>query len=261
MKQNSYFDIGANLTHESFDNDFMTVIELAKLNNVKKICITSTSIEDTKVSLKLLENDQEFFITTCGVHPHYADTFKESNIDEIKKLSKHPAVKAIGETGLDLNRNYSKKENQIFCFKSHIEVAQELNLPLFLHQRDAHKDFMNCFNHINLKVNAVVHCFTGDKKEFYEYLDKGFWIGFTGWICDPIRGKHMIDLIANMPLDRIMIETDSPYLLPKNLKVKGRRNEPQFIVEVAKKIACLQKKSLEEISQIFYENSQRFFNL
>ena len=190
MKQNSYFDIGANLTHESFDNDFMTVIELAKLNNVKKICITSTSIEDTKVSLKLLENDQEFFITTCGVHPHYADTFEESNIDEIKKLSKHPAVKAIGETGLDLNRNYSKKENQIFCFKSHIEVAQELNLPLFLHQRDAHKDFMNCFNHINLKVNAVVVVLQ-EIKRILQYLI-GFWIVLSSG-CDPIRGKHMID--------------------------------------------------------------------
>ena len=232
-----------------------------KQNNVKKICITSTSIEDTRVSLKLLENDQDFFITTCGIHPHYADTFEESNIREIKELSEHPSVKAIGETGLDFNRNYSKKDNQILCFKSQIEVAQDLNLPLFLHQRDAHKDFMNCFSNIDLKVNAVVHCFTGEKEEFYEYLDKGFWIGFTGWICDPVRGKHMIDLIANMPLERIMIETDSPYLLPKNLKIKGRRNEPKFIVEVAKKIAKLQNKDLEEITQIFFENSQKFFNL
>ena len=261
MKTNSYFDIGANLTHESFDKDLITVIEEAKQNNVKKICITSTSIEDTRVSLKLLENDQDFFITTCGIQTHYANTFEESNIREIKELSEHPSVKAIGETVLDFNRNYSKKDNQILCFKSQIEVAQDLNLPLFLHQRDAHKDFMNCFSNIDLKINAVVHCFTGEKEEFYEYLDKGFWIGFTGWICDPVRGKHMIDLIANMPLERIMIETDSPYLLPKNLKIKGRRNEPKFIVEVAKKIAKLQNKDLEEITQIFFENSQKFFNL
>ena len=210
---------------------------------------------------KLLEKNQDFFITTCGIHPHYANSFKESNIEEIKKLSEHAAIKAIGETGLDFNRNFSKKENQILCFNSQIEVAQELNLPLFLHQRDAHKDFMDCFKNIDLKVNAVVHCFTGEKEEFYEYLDKGFWIGFTGWICDPVRGKHMIDLLSSMPLDRIMIETDSPYLLPKNLKIKGRRNEPKFIFEVAKKIAKLQNKNLDEISQIFFENSMRFFNL
>ena len=261
MNNYSYFDIGANLTHESFEKDFITVIEEAKQNKIKKICITSTSIEDTKVSLKLLENDKNFFITTCGIHPHYADTFKQSDIEEIKKLSDHEAVKAIGETGLDFNRNFSKKENQLLCFKSQIEIAQELNLPLFLHQRDAHKDFMNCFTNVDLKVNAVVHCFTGEKKEFYEYLDKGFWIGFTGWICDPVRGKHMIDLISSMPLDRIMIETDSPYLLPKNLKIKGRRNEPKFIVEVAKKIAKLQNRDLKEITKIFFENSQKFFNL
>ena len=261
MKEISYFDIGANLTHESFKKDLDMVIKEAKLNKVKKICITSTTIEDTKISLKISEKDQDFFITTCGIHPHYADTFKESNIKEIKQLSEHTSVKAIGETGLDFNRNFSKKENQILCFKSQIEIAQELNLNLFLHQRDAHKDFMNCFNNVDLKVNAVVHCFTEDKEKFYEYLDRGFWIGFTGWICDPVRGKHMIDLISNMPLDRIMIETDSPYLMPKNLKIKGRRNEPKFIVEVAKRIASLQNKSLEDISQIFFENSLKFFDL
>jgi TatD DNase family protein len=261
MKEISYFDIGANLTHESFKKDLDMVIKEAKLNKVKKICITSTTIEDTKISLKISEKEQDFFITTCGIHPHYADTFKESNIKEIKQLSEHTSVKAIGETGLDFNRNFSKKENQILCFKSQIEIAQELNLNLFLHQRDAHKDFMNCFNNVDLKVNAVVHCFTEDKEKFYEYLDRGFWIGFTGWICDPIRGKHMIDLISNMPLDRIMIETDSPYLMPKNLKIKGRRNEPKFIVEVAKRIASLQNKSLEDISQIFFENSLKFFDL
>jgi TatD DNase family protein len=261
MKEISYFDIGANLTHESFKKDLDMVIKEAKLNKVKKICITSTTIEDTKISLKISEKEQDFFITTCGIHPHYADTFKESNIKEIKQLSEHTSVKAIGETGLDFNRNFSKKENQILCFKSQIEIAQELNLNLFLHQRDAHKDFMNCFNNVDLKVNAVVHCFTEDKEKFYEYLDRGFWIGFTGWICDPVRGKHMIDLISNMPLDRIMIETDSPYLMPKNLKIKGRRNEPKFIVEVAKRIASLQNKSLEDISQIFFENSLKFFDL
>ena len=261
MKEISYFDIGANLTHESFKKDLDMVIKEAKLNKVKKICITSTTVEDTKISLKISEKEQDFFITTCGIHPHYADTFKESNIKEIKQLSEHTSVKAIGETGLDFNRNFSKKENQILCFKSQIEIAQELNLNLFLHQRDAHKDFMNCFNNVDLKVNAVVHCFTEDKEKFYEYLDRGFWIGFTGWICDPVRGKHMIDLISNMPLDRIMIETDSPYLMPKNLKIKGRRNEPKFIVEVAKRIAILQNKSLEDISQIFFENSLKFFDL
>ena len=98
MKEISYFDIGANLTHESFKKDLDMVIKEAKLNKVKKICITSTTIEDTKISLKISEKEQDFFITTCGIHPHYADTFKESNIKEIKQLSEHTSVKAIGET-------------------------------------------------------------------------------------------------------------------------------------------------------------------
>ena len=261
MEEISYFDIGANLTHESFQNDFNEVIDEAKKNNLKKICITSTSIEDTKTSLDIIEKDSDFFITTCGVHPHYADSFKNTDIKKIKDLCIHPSVKAIGETGLDFNRNFSDKKNQIRCFKSQIEIAQEFSLPLFMHQRDAHEDFIKCFKNIDLNVNAVVHCFTENESKFYEYLDIGFWIGLTGWICDPVRGKHMDNLLSSMPLDKVMIETDSPYLLPKNLKVKGRRNEPKFIEEVAKRIADLQKKSLKEVSQIFYENSLRFFNL
>ena len=130
-----------------------------------------------------------------------------------------------------------------------------------MHQREAHESFMSCLNNFDLNVNAVVHCFTENKKEFYEYLEKGFWIGFTGWICDPKRGKHMESLISSMPLDRVMIETDSPYLLPKNLKVKGRRNEPKYIYEIAKRIADLQKKDIGEIAGLLYENSLEFFKL
>ena len=261
MKEISYFDIGANLTHESFERDFDKILLEAKLNGVKKICITSSSLEDTKNSLEITSKNPDFLITTCGIHPHNADTFKKTDKDKIIELCNQPSIKAIGETGLDFNRNFSKKSKQLSCFVSQIEIAEELSLPLFMHQREAHKDFLGCFKEIDLTVNAVVHCFTDDKREFYEYLDKGFWIGFTGWICDPIRSKHMIDLISTMPLDRIMIETDSPYLLPKNLKVKGRRNEPKFIYEIAQKIAHLQRKSLDEVSKIFYENSTKFFNL
>ena len=261
MEEISYFDIGANLTHKSFHKDFNEVIKEAKNNNLKKICITSTSIEDTKASLDIAEKDSDFFITTCGIHPHHADSFKNNDIEKIKDLCIHPSVKAIGEAGLDFNRNFSNKKNQIRCFKSQIEIAQEFSLPLFMHQRDAHEDFIECFKNIDLNVNAVVHCFTENESKFNEYLDIGFWIGLTGWICDPVRGKHMDNLLSSMPLDRVMIETDSPYLLPKNLKVKSRRNEPKFIEEVAKRIAYFQRKSLKEVSQIFYENSLKFFNL
>lgn len=261
MKHNTYFDIGANLTHESFNKDLSDVIRNAKSTGIKKICITSTSIEDTKLSLKIAGSDKDFFITTCGIHPHYADTFIESNIEDIKKLCTNSLIKAVGETGLDFNRNFSLKENQINCFESQLEIAQELTLPIFMHQREAHESFMSCLNNFDLNVNAVVHCFTENKKEFYEYLEKGFWIGFTGWICDPKRGKHMESLISSMPLDRVMIETDSPYLLPKNLKVKGRRNEPKYIYEIAKRIADLQKKDIGEIAGLLYENSLEFFKL
>ena len=259
--EKSYFDIGANLTHKSFDKDLEEVLDKSINNGIKKICITSTTIQDTKNAIDLCKNRNDFLFTTVGIHPHLADSFDEEVKNEIINLSSNIHVKAIGETGLDFNRNYSKKENQIFSFLNHIEISNKVKLPLFLHQRESHKTFISCLDEVLPENSCVVHCFTESQKEFYEYLDKGFWIGFTGWICDPKRSSHMNELLKKMPLDRVMIETDSPYLLPKNIKIKGRRNEPMFISEIAERIAFLQNKDLEDLTQIFYRNSLEFFSL
>lgn len=170
-------------------------------------------------------------------------------------------VKAIGETGLDFNRNYSDKKNQIKSFLAHIKLANSLNLPMFLHQRDAHEDFIDCLNKETPRTKCVVHCFTGEKKELFNYLDRDFYIGLTGWICDPKRGSHLEELIPLIPLNRLLIETDSPYLLPKNLKVKGRRNEPAFLKEILKKVMSERKESEKKITEMLLKNSLSFFNL
>ena len=144
---------------------------------------------------------------------------------------------------------------------SAIKLANSLNLPMFLHQRDAHKEFMICLSTETPKINCVVHCFTGNKKELFEYLDKNFYIGLTGWVCDPKRGAHLEELIPLIPLNRLLIETDSPYLLPKNLKVKGRRNEPSFLIEILKKIIKERSESENEIIEMLSKNSFCFFNI
>ena len=200
-------------------------------------------------------------ITTCGIHPHYADSFNKNSMLEIFDICQNNIVKAIGETGLDFNRNYSDKNKQIESFLNHIKIANKLNLPMFLHQRDAHQDFMNCINTERPEVKCVVHCFTGQKNELEEYLIKDFYIGLTGWICDPKRGAHLEELIPIIPLDKLLIETDSPYLLPKNLKVKGRRNEPSFLNEILKKIVEVRKETENEIKEALMKNSLYFFNL
>jgi TatD DNase family protein len=255
------FDIGANLTHKSFENDFEEVIKRSLLNGVGNICITGCDLRDSRRALSLAKKFPNNLISTCGIHPHYADSFSEKSEKEIQEICNDSLVKAIGETGLDFNRNYSDKKNQIKSFLAHIKLANSLNLPMFLHQRDAHEDFIDCLNKETPRTKCVVHCFTGEKKELFNYLDRDFYIGLTGWICDPKRGSHLEELIPIIPLNRLLIETDSPYLLPKNLKVKGRRNEPAFLDEILKKIMSERKESEKKITEMLLKNSLSFFNL
>ena len=255
------FDIGANLTHKSFENDFEDVIKRSLLNGVSNICITGCDLTDSRRALSLAKKFPNNLISTCGIHPHYADSFSEKSEKEIQEICNDSLVKAIGETGLDFNRNYSDKKNQIKSFLSHIKLANSLNLPMFLHQRDAHEDFMDCLNKETPRTKCVVHCFTGEKKELFNYLDRDFYIGLTGWICDPKRGSHLEELIPLIPLKRLLIETDSPYLLPKNLKVKGRRNEPALLNEILKKVIRERKESENKITEMLLKNSLSFFNL
>ena len=254
------FDIGANLTHKSFENDFEEVIKRSFLNGVNNICITGCDLTDSRRALSLAKKFPNNLISTCGIHPHYADSFSEKSKKEIQEICNDSLVKAIGETGLDFNRNYSDKKNQIKSFLTHIKLANSLNLPMFLHQRDAHEDFIDCLNKETPRTKCVVHCFTGEKKELFNYLDRDFYIGLTGWICDPKRGSHLEELIPLIPLDRLLIETDSPYLLPKNLKVKGKRNEPAFLNEILKKVVSERKESEKKITEMLSKNSLSFFN-
>ena len=255
------FDIGANLTHESFEKDLKQVLERAIKNGVNNICITGCNLLDSKKALEIAQLFPDNLITTCGIHPHYADSFNKNSMLEIYDICQNNIVKAIGETGLDFNRNYSDKNKQIESFLNHIKIANKLKLPMFLHQRDAHQDFMDCINTEKPEVKCVVHCFTGQKNELEEYLIKDFYIGLTGWICDPKRGAHLEELIPIIPLDKLLIETDSPYLLPKNLKVRGRRNEPSFLNEILKKIVEVRKETENEIKEALLRNSLYFFNL
>ena len=169
--QDRYFDIGVNLTHESFENDYKNVIENAFKNSVDRICLTGTSIEDSEKCIEITKKFHGNLISTVGIHPHYADNFDKSSKIVLKKLALSENVKAIGETGLDFNRNFSSKEKQIESFHAHIEIANDLDMPMFLHQRDAHKVFIECINEVKIKPKAVVHCFTGNISELEEYLN------------------------------------------------------------------------------------------
>ena len=169
---------------------------------------------------------------------------------------------AIGECGLDFNRNYSPHPDQEKWFISQIELALELGRPLFLHSRDAHPRFAQILRHHRV-TRAVAHCFTGEKEELHAYLDLGLYIGITGWICDERRGTHLLQLVRDIPADRLLLETDSPYLTPRDMRPqpKSRRNEPAFLPHIARTVARALGRPLEEVAAQTTRNARTLFGI
>lgn len=226
--------------------------------------VTGTDIEGSTRALELAHQHPQSLYSTAGVHPHHAKDWQPSDYDSLKALAASDKVIAIGETGLDFNRDFSPRPQQEAVFQYQIHLAIELQLPLFLHERDAHKrQLMILKEYRNDLPNAVVHCFTGDKNALFNYLDLGCFIGITGWVCDERRGHELQQLVPHIPNDRIMIETDGPYLLPRNLKPrpKSRRNEPKYLPHIAETIALLRKESVDTFAQQVTDNTRHFFSI
>ena len=255
-------DIGANLTHESFDKDRKQVIERAIDAGVTSMIVTGSTETCSQKAFELTQEFPEYLYSTVGIHPHHADEYTAETENLILELIQQNKVVAIGETGLDYFRDISPREAQIFSFEQHIKLAIETQMPLFLHQRDAHKDFYPLIKqHRDGISNLVVHCFTDSKQALFDYLDLDCHIGITGWICDERRGLHLRELVKNIPDNRLMIETDSPYLIPRDLKLKTRRNEPMHLGHIAEIIAVLTNTPINQIIKNTTLTSQMFFNL
>ena len=257
------FDIACNFSSDRFDNDLDTVIQEAKDNNVSKFLVVSASLNDIKKvhSIYLQNSDSCFF--TIGTHPHHANEINESSLKKMRTLITELNPHSIGETGLDFFRNLSSFEEQSFAFEEQIKISIEFNKPLFLHQRDAHEDFVKIIKKYKSDIgNAVVHCFTGSQNELDTYLDLGFHIGLTGWVCDERRNVDLRKSLKNIPLDKLMIETDSPYLIPRNLKnkPKNNRNEPSYLPHIAEEIATVIGINRDKLIDTTYNNSMNFFS-
>jgi TatD DNase family protein len=248
-------DIGANLTHASFRDDLPQVLERARAAGVA-VLVTGTTAEETRKALAL------DFHTTAGVHPHHARDCGPQTIPELRELAKDPRVVAIGECGLDFNRNYSPHPDQEKWFVAQIELALSLSKPLFLHSRDAHPRFCQIISYYKPE-KAVAHCFTGEREELRAYLDLGLYIGITGWICDERRGRHLIELVREIPRDRLLLETDAPYLTPRDLhpQPKARRNEPSFLPHIARAVARALGRPVEEVAAETTRNARALFGL
>ncbi|NLY80236.1 MAG: YchF/TatD family DNA exonuclease [Lysinibacillus sp.] len=257
-------DIGVNLADKQFQDEQHEVIERAFQFGVNQMILTGSSIKSSKESLEIAKNYPNRLFSTAGIHPHDAKHFSNQTIYELEILANHDEVVAIGECGLDFNRMFSPQDIQEECFDAHLLLARKLSMPLFLHERDAQNRFCEIFaNYRDLTENSVVHCFTGNEEQVKKYVSMGFYIGVTGWICDERRGQDLQNAVKFIPLNRLLIETDAPYLLPRNLenKPKNRRNEPAFLPHIVKEIAKYMGVTPEEVVKHSTANARKLFSL
>ena len=254
-----YYDIGLNLFCRQFPEPDQ-IIQSAIEANVCCILTGTDPKENQKIDNYVKSHPA---YGTAGIHPHNADRATQQDFAMIEKLiTENPKIVAIGECGLDYDRMFSTKENQIRCLEKHIVLAEKLGKPLFLHERNAAEDFTKRFKkHRELCERSVVHCFTGNRETLERYLSMGFSIGITGWICDDRRAKELRDAVRIIPLDRILIETDAPYLTPKNVPGLDRTNVPQNIIYVAKELATYMKVSEDTLIKHAKQNTEKLFHI
>ena len=257
-------DIGANLTHESFRHDFDDVLARAKAHGIAQMMVTGASREGSEQALQLARAHPGVLHATAGVHPHHASDYREEIDASLRALLREPEVKAVGETGLDYHRDYSPRPAQLAAFEKQLAIAVEIRKPLFLHQRDAHEDFLALLKAVRDHVPAaVVHCFTDDRDALRDYLDLDCHIGITGWICDERRGLHLRELVREIPTDRLLLETDAPYLLPRSVRPQPshRRNEPMYLAHVCEQVARERGEAVEITARHSTSAARNFFGL
>lgn len=259
-------DIGINLTHASFDHDRAAVLANARAAGVQRFIVTGTDIAHSRAALELARTDAGLYCT-AGVHPHHAHELDDHGLAVLRQLLAAPQVVAVGECGLDFFRDFSPRDAQLRAFDRQLDLAAETGKPLFLHQRDAHGALTQRLNARRGELaGGVVHCFTDGPAELADVLDAGFLVGITGWLCDERRGQALRDAARALPADRFMVETDAPYLLPRDLpkaelKAAGRRNEPRFLPHVVARLAELMGREPAEVAALSTANAARLFRL
>ena len=255
-------DIACNFTSERFDKDLDEVIKRAIANKITKFGLICSRISDLNKLLKIYKQYSKSMFYTIGVHPHHANEINDDYLKKLKNVITTNNPHAIGETGLDFFRNLSTYEQQIYVFEEQIKIAIDTNKPLFLHQRDSHDDFIKILRKYSSDINkAVVHCFTGTQGQLDDYLELDCYIGITGWICDEKRNVELRKAIKKIPLEKLMIETDCPYLIPKNLveKPKNNRNEPTNLNHIINEIAVLMEIDIDILRKQTFENTINYF--
>ena len=261
-------DIGVNLTNSQFNGKVEQALSGAKQAGIDQIIITGTDIESSHQALGICRQyrskQHPKLSCTVGVHPHDASKWSAEAAQQMEALLRHKEVVAVGETGLDFNRNFSTPEQQERAFAAQIEIACNTGKPLFLHERDAFERQIAILDSYKARLPKIlIHCFTGNAEALSGYLQRGAYIGITGWVCDQRRGQELARIVKQLPLDRLMIETDAPYLLPRNIrpKPKSRTNLPEYLPWVVKKLADCYHLTETEIVDATSTTATDFFAL
>ncbi|MDH1053541.1 TatD family hydrolase [Aquipseudomonas alcaligenes] len=260
-------DIGVNLTHPSLAREREAVLERARAAGVCQLVLTGTSLEESERALTFcreLDDSGLQLFSTAGVHPHDASQWNADSARQLRALLDEVPVRAVGECGLDFNRDFSPRPLQEKALEEQLELAVALQLPVFLHEREAGERLIGILRQFRDRLTAaVVHCFTGDKATLYGYLDLDLHIGITGWVCDERRGTHLHPLLRDIPAGRLMLESDAPYLLPRSLrpKPKSGHNEPAFLTEVLREVALHRGESQEALAAHSTACARAFFGL
>ncbi|MCP5179791.1 MAG: TatD family hydrolase [Pseudomonadales bacterium] len=266
-------DIGANLLHGQFDDDRDAVLTRARQAGIERLLVTATDLDVAEASTAFVRAararaDWPRLYTTAGVHPHDAGTVPADWTATLSGLLNDDSVVAVGETGLDYHRNFSPRDIQRQVFDSHVAMACERQLPLFVHDRDSRGEVLEILaRHAPDPAHVVIHCFTGGREDLDAYLEAGYFIGITGWVCDRRRGGSLRELVPAIPMNRLLIETDAPFLLPHDLPPdvlappRGRRNEPHFLPAIVTRLAELLDVDVCTLTEQTTSNAVRCFNL
>jgi TatD DNase family protein len=249
-------DTHAHLTMPEY-SDLAEVVERAKEKGVEIIINASFDLESSQAAVRFAKEFPGLY-AAVGIHPHDAHTVTPEMVNELKKLSQNPKVVAIGETGLDYHYTLEHKDKQKEVFREHLRLAQELSLPVIVHDREAHEDVMTIIREENRgDLKGVLHCFSGDLKLAQWAIDMGLYISFTGNVTFK-KAQKMSEKVAAIPLEKLLLETDCPYLSPE--PHRGERNEPAYLIHTAQKIAEIKNISLAEIEEITTQNAKKLFS-
>tara|TARA_R110002126_G_scaffold43555_13_gene124895 strand:- start:2103 stop:2906 length:804 start_codon:yes stop_codon:yes gene_type:complete len=255
----SWFDCGVNLFSAQFSGHEQQILDRAKQAGVDALLLIGSDLNESQRNQQFCQANPGCY-TTAGVHPHQAAKVESNWLQKLEQLLSQANVVAVGECGLDFNRDFSPRPVQQQIFASQLQLAKQQQKPVYLHERDAFSTQLAMLNEQNIN-NGVAHCFTADRSQLKAYLDLGLYIGITGWLCDERRGHALQQAVEYLPLDRLLLETDAPYLLPRTIKPRPKYNEPALLPAIAARVCQLKQISQEQLAAITVRNAQQLFKL